>query len=229
MSATGRVIGPDFMAFFRDLAANQNRDWFHANKARYEAAVKLPLSDMVIAVNTALAELGVPLTGDPKRSVSRINRDVRFSSDKSPYKTYAALTFTREPGEMSPGLLYVQLAPDQCFAGIGFYAVDPADLLAMRTAIAGEQERWSRLEEQLSAAGHPLADGEALKRLPRGFEAMAGTKVDNALRLKAHVTKAHFDPDNLPDDLPARIAEFALRAMPFLRFGWEALENNRGE
>lgn len=92
---------------------------------------------------------GIPLSGDPRRSLTRINRDVRFSNDKSPYKTYAAATFTREPGEMSPGLLYVSLSADECFAGAGFYAADTADLAAMRSAIANDPDDWIAVESKL--------------------------------------------------------------------------------
>ena len=125
----------DFLAFFRDLAANQNRDWFQTNKSRYEAIVRDPMRDLVVALSTALAERDLPLGGDPKRSITRINRDVRFSADKSPYKNYVAATFTHDPGEMSPGLLYLQLSPEESFAGLGFYAVEPADLASLRAAI----------------------------------------------------------------------------------------------
>ncbi|WP_116969276.1 DUF2461 domain-containing protein [Blastomonas sp. UPD001] len=218
-------LGPDFLAFFRDLAAAQNRDWFQANKRRYEAAVKEPLRDLVVGSNEALAARGVPLSGDPRRSVSRINRDVRFSADKRPYKDYAALTFTRAAGEMSPGLLYVQFSPDECFAGIGFYAVDPAHLAAMRAGIAADQPGWVAVENALAKAGAPLEQGEALKRMPRGFEALAGSPVENALRLKAHVAKLRLEPERLGPDLPDRIGQLALGAMPLLQFGWRVLND----
>lgn len=216
-------FGPDFAQFFTELAVEQNRDWFQANKARYEAAVKTPCRDLIVAVNEALSAADIPLSGDPKRSLTRLNRDVRFSNDKSPYKTYAAATFTREPGEMSPGLLYVSLSADECFAGAGFYAVDPADLSAMRRAIANDPDAWLAVEAKLQQAGSPLELGEALKRMPKGFENFADSPVADALKLKAHVCKYRFTANDLGSDLPQRIAAFVIDARPLLHFGWKAL------
>jgi len=215
-------FSPDFESFFQELAAAQDREWFQANKKRYEAVVKEPMRDFVVAVNAALAERRVPLSGDPKRSVTRINRDVRFSTDKSPYKTYTAATFTREAGEMSPGLLYVSLSADECFAGVGFYAVDPADLAAMRTAIAAQPDAWATVTEGLTRHGHPLEHGEALKRMPKGFESHVDSPIADDLRLKAHVCKLRLDPGQLGPTLPAQIADFAAGSVALLIFGWRA-------
>ena len=214
---------PDFAAFFRDLAANQNRDWFQANKARYETFVREPMRELLLDLNRALASRHVPLGGDPKRSLTRINRDVRFSADKSPYKTSIAATFTREPGEMSPGLLYVHVSAEDNFAGIGFYAIDPADLAALRSAIVDRSDDWLMVTSALEQAGHPLEPADALKRMPKGFEQAAGSAVADHLRLKAHVCKLRLGADDLNPELPDRIASFAASCAPLLEFGWRAL------
>ena len=214
----------DFLTFFRDLAANQNRDWFQANKPRYEAIVRDPMRDLVIALSAALAERDLPLGSDPRRSITRINRDVRFSADKSPYKTYVAATFTRDPGEMTPGLLYLQLSPDESFAGLGFYAVEPADLALLRAAITARAVEWLAVTTALERTGHPLEQGEALKRMPKGFETHADAPFAGYLRLKAHVCKLRLGSDDLGPDLPDRIADFAAACRPLLDFGWRALE-----
>lgn len=73
---------PDFLSFLRELHDRQDKAWLAANKARYKAAVKLPMRALVAATNAALEARGVPLSGHSLRSVSRINRDVRFSTDK---------------------------------------------------------------------------------------------------------------------------------------------------
>lgn len=217
-------FGPDFLVFFRDLGANQNREWFQANKTNYDAAVRDPMREMVIALNAALAERDLPLSGDPKRSITRINRDVRFSADKSPYKTYVAATFTRDPGEMSPGLLYLQLSPEESFAGLGFYAVEPTDLTAFRTAIIERSAEWGEVTAALDRNGHPLEQGEALKRMPKGFEAHAAEPFAGDLRLKAHVCKLRLGPGDLGPELTERIVDFTARCRPLLDFGWRALE-----
>lgn len=75
--------------FFRSLARTNNRNWFEANRPVYETAVREPLRALVEGLDVALAAIVPEITGDPKRSLFRINRDIRFSKDKSPYKTNA--------------------------------------------------------------------------------------------------------------------------------------------
>ena len=75
----------DAMRFFSELADNQNKEWMAANKARYERSVREPLASLVVALTNCFSAKGIPLQGDPKRSLFRLNRDVRFSADKRPY------------------------------------------------------------------------------------------------------------------------------------------------
>ena len=86
---------PDALAFLRELTANNDRAWFLANKSRYETQVRDPVSSLVTDLAARLAKTKTPLRGDAKRSLFRINRDVRFSKHKNPYKTYAGATLTR--------------------------------------------------------------------------------------------------------------------------------------
>jgi len=210
----------DFFPFLQELHNRQDKAWLAANRARYEASVRLPMRALVVATNIELSARGVPLFGDPTRSVSRINRDVRFSNDKRIYKDHAAATFTRVPGVMSPGLLYVHLGVEEAFAGIGFYAVDPEDLAALRQCIADRPADWLGIEASLAAAGHPVGSEEALKRIPRGFEALAESPVAGAIRRKGQTCKFDLRKDALDAGLPSRLAEFAHLAAPMLEFGW---------
>ena len=77
-------FGPEGFAFLRELAAEQNRDWFLANKSVYERALLSPMAALLAELSAAFAEHDIPLRADPKRSVFRIHRDVRFSKDKRP-------------------------------------------------------------------------------------------------------------------------------------------------
>lgn len=215
-------ISADFLPFFKELHERQGRAWFAEQKARYEAVVKAPMRALVEATNAALAVRGVPLLGDPRRSVSRIDRDVRFSADKGVYKDHTAATFTRNPGEMSPGLLYVHLGVEEAFAGIGVYAVDTEDLSTLRRTIGDQQEAWIVVEAGLASAAHPVGSEESLKRMPRGFEAQSDSPVAEAIRRKAQTCKLDLRADPLDDSLPFRLADFAVTTMPLLNFGWQA-------
>jgi uncharacterized protein (TIGR02453 family) len=218
-------FSPDFLAFFAELEANNTKDWFHAHKSRFETSVREPFRDLLADVNTALAAQGVPLSADPKRSISRPNRDIRFSTDKSLYKNYISGTLTRKPGEMSPGLMYIQLSPTEMFAGAGFYEVQPDELTALRTAIRDQPDQWRAIERGLEKSGHPLSRENTLKRMPKGFEDAAETPVAEAIRLKAFVAKLALTPKNLRrSDLPKSISTFGAHVLPLLRFGWEVIE-----
>ena len=80
----------DFIGFFSDLENNNNRDWFHENKKRYETSVKGPFESLVSALISELSKVYPEMTITPKDAIFRINRDIRFSKDKSPYKTHMA-------------------------------------------------------------------------------------------------------------------------------------------
>ena len=80
-------FGPEALGFLRDLAREQDRAWFLANKDRYEATIRAPMASLVAALSNVLAARRIPLRGDPQRAMFRIQRDVRFSRDKRPYKT----------------------------------------------------------------------------------------------------------------------------------------------
>jgi uncharacterized protein (TIGR02453 family) len=79
-------FGPQALPFFKALAFHQTKDWFEANRAIYEGDVKTPFGDLVEALAARFAKEKIPLKGDRKASLFRINRDVRFAKDKSPYK-----------------------------------------------------------------------------------------------------------------------------------------------
>ena len=97
-------FGPKALPFFKALAFHQSREWFEANRETYESAVKGPMGDLVEDVAERLGRSKIPIKGDRKSSLFRIHRDVRFSKDKSPYKTNAGAVITRDGGKDSPGL-----------------------------------------------------------------------------------------------------------------------------
>ena len=96
---TKAYITPELFQFFRELKVNNNRDWFQANKMRYETQVREPLLQFITDFGLRLAEVSPHYVADARKSggsLFRINRDVRFSKDKSPYKTAAGIQFRHE-------------------------------------------------------------------------------------------------------------------------------------
>src|SRR5438045_378160 len=162
---------PAAFAFFRGLRDNNDPNWFKPRKAVYETEVLAPFRALIAAVTAALAEAGIPLAGDPARSIFRIYRDVRFSPDKRLYKTHAGAVLTRSGEKRDPGLLYLHLEPGASMMAAGFWHPEPPLLTRLRRAIVSDPDRFVAIAERLDAAGYPISTDEALTRLPRGFEA----------------------------------------------------------
>lgn len=213
------------MAFFRGLAETQSRDWFLAHRAAYDEGAVAPMRSLLAELSEALAGRGLPLRGDPFRSVFRLNRDIRFSKDKRPYKTHIGATLTRDGQKLGPGLLYVHIDPAGSFTAAGFYRPEPPVLAALRAAIADDPAGFAAVEAALAAKGLAIeADGEALKRAPRGFEAVAEPAA-TAIRRKSHLLRQPIPPElRASPALVAFIAEFAAEAAPLLDWGWAAID-----
>jgi uncharacterized protein (TIGR02453 family) len=147
-----RGFPPESLEFFRDLAAHNNRDWFLAHKDVYQRACRAPMEALV-------AELE-PRVG--KTKISRINRDIRFSRDKAPYKTYIAA---------GVGGNYISLSADGLFVGGGFYAPDAGALQRFRAAIDDDTtgRRLQAIVRTLRRRGYEVGSHETLSSAPRGY------------------------------------------------------------
>jgi len=165
----GSYFSPEFFKFLRSLARNNNRVWFQKNKPRYERSVLTPSLRFIKDARNELRAVSPYLVADPRPfggSLFRIYRDIRFSKDKSPYKTNVAMEFWhRRGGKKSYTGLYLHLAPGQCFAGAGIWHPDPPTLNRVRRAIVSRPEAWRRVKE----SGLKV-EGESLKRPPAGFD-----------------------------------------------------------
>jgi uncharacterized protein (TIGR02453 family) len=215
---------PGCARFLSELAANNERAWFVEHKPIYEAKVRGPLASLVGSVSLALAAHDLPLQGDPKSSIFRVNRDVRFSKDKRPYKTAASAVWTRDGTKKSQGLLYFQIDAAGAFVAAGFYGPDPEQLHALRTEIADKPRAFLDIEAQLERAGLALSTEHALTRLPRGFDVETAGEVAHAIRCTSFVVSRPISlSDAAKPELVDALAGHAAAVMPLLRFGWTAL------
>jgi uncharacterized protein (TIGR02453 family) len=227
-ATTGGFQGfrPAAFEFFIGLRENNDPAWFKPRKAVYEAEVVAPLRALVTAVGEALDRAGLPLVGDPKRGIFRIYRDVRFSADKRLYKTHAGAVLTRSGGRRDPGVLYIHVAPGESMAGAGFWHPRPDLLGKLRRAVLGDADGFAAMAAQMEQAGHPLTTGERLSRPPRGFEAAKGTPAADYVCWKSFT--AHMPLGDAEMQSPAlvdRIVGFAREVMPFLEWGWAAIDD----
>src|SRR5438034_7486261 len=167
------------LRFFRELARHKEKAWFEAHREEYESEVRQPMRKLIEDLDTRFAEFAPEITGDPKRSMFRINRDIRFSKDKSPYKTHAACWFRHldashkvggEADEGSAGL-YFHLQPGKSFVGAGIWMPPRPTLNKIRDAIAEDHRGVARVVENPRSRRRfgGLDDGAMLKRMPRGF------------------------------------------------------------
>lgn len=226
-AAAGSFEGfdPAALAFLRGLAANNAKPWFEANRAQYERSVKQPVAALIDAVTTELSRRGLPLEGDPKRSAFRIHRDTRFSHDKSPYKTSVGVVWYRQgSGKDGAGVLYFHLAPEGCFVAAAFYRPEPDALDAIRERIRVHPERWRAVQHELEASGLAL-EGQAVARMPRGYEDLRDTVVAPAIRMKSYlVRRTMAEADVSGPNLVNTVAGMAEAGLPLLRFGWAAID-----
>lgn len=212
------------LKFITALGFHQSREWFNDNRDIYLSAFKEPLEAYVEAASEAMKKAKLPLRGDPRRATFRLNRDVRFSKDKSPYKTNGGCVLTRTGGKGSPGIVYTHVSPEGGFFAAGFYHPEPPQLLAFRKAIAARPDRFLDIEKKLKTKGLELWDREALTRNPQLFK-QVDERVAHAVRFKNFIARTPYDNQLLQDGpkLIAAVTQFAKAAMPLLQFGWEVL------
>ena len=157
---------PEVFEFLVRLKRNNRREWFLKNKAKYEQVIKEPCVRFVCDAALPLHEISSNLRSDPKSSLFRIYRDIRFSNDKRPYKTHVGMQFSLSTGSKdvhAPGY-YLHLEPGGCFVCGGIWQPDRIPLLRIREAIVAKPEEWKKVTK-----GLVLSDEDKLSRPPKGF------------------------------------------------------------
>jgi uncharacterized protein (TIGR02453 family) len=207
---------PEALGFLVELALNNDRSWFQPRKAEYEDLLKGPLEALCTALDAEFRARGIPLSADAGRSPFRIYRDVRFSKDKSPYKTNVGASFpwTGEGGGVGG---YFHLEPGGIFVGGGMWHPAPARLAAWRSAVVEDRARvHAAIEDAGFRATFGDVGGDRLKRAPTGF---SPDDPDVELLKLKDVTfgRPLSDADVLAADLPARVAGTLALALPVLR------------
>jgi len=213
--------------FLRELAENNDREWFAANKSRYESLVLDPALGFIESMGPKIASISAHFVALPKRqggSLMRVYRDTRFSGDKTPYKTNIGIQFRHELGKdvHAPGF-YVHVEPRACFLGAGIWHPDAVALEKIRARIAESPDRWRK-----ASAGKRFTDrfaltGSSLVRPPKGYSADAPCIED--LKRKDFIGIAQVsDADVKSADFVKTAADHFRRAGPLMKFLCEALE-----
>jgi uncharacterized protein (TIGR02453 family) len=156
--------------FLRELARNNNRAWFNANKSRYDEQVKEPFLRLIGDLQAPLAKVSTHYRAEP-RGLFRIYRDTRFANDKTPYKTWAgARLYHERRRETDAPSFYVHIQPGQCFVGAGLWRPEPASLKRIRDFLADNPKAWTAATRSAAFKKNYELGGETLTRPPRGYD-----------------------------------------------------------
>ena len=224
---TKASFSPELFTFLADLRENNTREWFAANKHRYESALLEPALDFVADFAPYLEKISPHLRADPRPSggsLFRIYRDTRFSKDKTPYKTNVGIHFRHELAKdaHAPGF-YLHLSPGEIFAGGGIWHPDTAAALRIREAIVADPDGWKSATRAGAFKKTFALGGDSLKRPPTGFEA-EHPLIDD-LRRKDFFGWAQLTEQQAT--APAFVAEYGRLCRgvwPLMRFLCEALD-----
>ncbi len=219
ISADGNGFTTASFTWLADLESDNTTTWFHEHREDYRRLVELPFVELLEDVAGRLRGTAVALQGG-RATTFRINRDVRFSADKSPYNTTRSGLLTRDGTKAeSCGLVYVQLDATGGLVAAGLYKPPTARLEPLRQSMVEDPDAFSRMVFELQAAGHELDRSEVVKTMPRGYAEHADHPLAEHLRLKQLVVNRELPRSCWLDDTVAeRIAEFAVSVAPLLAF-----------
>ncbi len=215
-------FGPGLFRFLVELEANNDRGWFQAHKERYESEAKAPMLRFIAALEEPLQDISKHFDADPRPvggSMFRIYRDTRFSLDKVPYKTHLGAQFrhrSSSEGVHGPGF-YLHLETGNSFAGGGLWHPEAKTLRQVRERIVNHSREW----KMLRGSGIEI-EGEALKRIPQGFDPTHPFTED--LKLKDFYTSTSFtDKQVCAHDFLDRVAQAFRDAAPLVKFMTKAM------
>ena len=220
-TADAPSFSPELFAFLRELKDHNDREWFNANKDRYERELKEPALAFVEDLGYRLPEVAPHLTAD-KRSLFRIYRDTRFSKDKTPYKTHVGMYFRHaRSAEADTAGLYLHLEPGHAFLGAGIWHPGSPALKRIRDALVARSDAWLAAVAAVEPVWR-LADGESLKRAPAGYRPDHPLVADikrKSFSIVSPLTQRQITASGFLDEFEARAAT----ARPFMEFLGTAL------
>ncbi len=180
------------LKFFKDLKKNNNKPWFDEHRKTYELA-KEDFTAMTEQLIAAITVFDAPIGHlRAKDCMFRINRDVRFSKDKSPYKNNIAAYFNRNGKKALGAGYYIHIEPGHIFAAGGMWMPEPKELANIRQEIDYSFDAWKKITSNAAFKKTFTAGitGEALVRPPKGYE--EGNPAIAYLKMKSFIVSKSF-------------------------------------
>jgi len=168
-------ISTEFNQFFIELAANNNKEWFDENRKRYETHVKKAFEDFVALLIAEVQKINKNIDPKPKDCIFRINRDIRFSKDKTPYKMNRSAAINKGgKKDMSTEGLYVEMGPEHIRVYRGIFMSNTAEIAGIRAYIAKNPKELAKLYSDKGFKKYfGEVRGDKAKRLPKELAAAA--------------------------------------------------------
>lgn len=219
-------FNPEFKKFFLELSKNNSSEWFNENRKRYEKEVKAPFAAFVAEMIQQIQKFESEINIKPSDAIMRINNDIRFSKDKTPYKTHVAANISvyGKKDKSYPGL-YFQLSHDKIGIYGGTYMVETAILKKIRTHIAENLKDFSAAyNDQRFKEKFGTVQGEKNKRIPEEFQSVA--TFEPLIANKQFYYMAELNSENLLNkDLPDQIMKYYMAGKKLNDFLKSAMKN----
>ncbi|MCU7811109.1 MAG: DUF2461 domain-containing protein [Candidatus Thiodiazotropha sp. (ex Notomyrtea botanica)] len=217
------------LPFLTDLSRNNEREWFNSNKDRYEQFVREPALAFIEEMSPKLNKVSDQFSAIAKKtggSLMRVYRDIRYSKDKTPYKTNIGIQFRHILGKdvHAPGF-YLHIEPGECFIGAGIWHPESKTLAKIRDFITDNPAAWQAALVHKPFHRNFELVGDSLKRPPRGYPADHPLIED--LKRKDFIALKSFDCSKIES---ANFTDFVIKgfadAAPLMRYLCTAVEVN---
>lgn len=214
-----KYFDEEYLNFLTELGFNNSKDWFDENRKRYKNYVRKPFKNFIDNLIFQVQEIDPEILIEPKNAVFRINRDIRFSKDKTPYKTHMGAVLGRSKRkEVDFASFYLQLSPQQSFMGGGAYFLDTENLRNLRRYISSSVEEFVGITSTKKFLKlYPEIIGERNKRIPPEFKKVLAT-LPTIANKRFYVSAPLTPQDILSENLMDKVIEGYKTVLPFLQY-----------
>jgi len=224
------MINKQTLKFLKDLKINNSKEWLDENREKYDTAKNdmLTLTEQLI---TAVADFDQTISNaylDPKKCITRLNRDLRFAKDKTPYKTDYYIVINKDGKNSASAFYFLHIEPDNCFVGGGVYNPQPEQLKKIRQEIDYAFDEWTAIiKDKLFKKTFPggINNSGVLSRMPKEFD--EENKAGEFLKMKGFYTMEKLtDKEIISEDTFKKIKSYFQTTKPLVDFLNKAIAND---